>query len=122
MPRSGWPEAEILLKPAFRRQGLGTEMWRAVAGSWWQLPREMRRHQLLPLMVPGKDPGDEVIEGLGYVWEEDNLAARAFFAKVLKQKPVSATGSFVDFDRREGRDLELVRWSGTLEASPLART
>ncbi|KAI0167659.1 hypothetical protein BJ166DRAFT_590164 [Pestalotiopsis sp. NC0098] len=102
MPRSGWPEAEILLKPAFRRQGLGTEMWKAITGSW--------------------DSGDEVIEELGYVWEEDNAPARGFFAKVLTQKPVSATGSLVDFDRREGRDLELVRWSGTLEASPLATT
>lgn len=25
-------------------------------------------------MVPDKDPGDEVIEGLGYVWEENNVS------------------------------------------------
>lgn len=48
MPRSGWPEAEFLIKPEYWRQGYGTELWQAVMGSWWDLPRETRRHQLLP--------------------------------------------------------------------------
>ncbi|ETS76241.1 hypothetical protein PFICI_11628 [Pestalotiopsis fici W106-1] len=118
-PRSGWPEAEILIKPDFRRQGFGTEFWKAVTNSWWELPREMQRHQLLPLIVPGVEPGEEVQEGLGLAWEESNVAAREFFAKVLKQNPVSATGSFEEFDRRPGRDLELIRWNGTIQANPL---
>lgn len=48
MPRSGWPEAEILIKPEYWRQGYGTELWTAIMDSWWALPREVWRHQLLP--------------------------------------------------------------------------
>lgn len=50
MPRSGWPEPEFLIKPEHWRQGYGTEMWEAVLDSWWDLPRELRRHQLNPAL------------------------------------------------------------------------
>lgn len=48
MPRSGWPEAEFLIKSEYWRQGYGTEMFQAIVESWWSLPRETMRHQLLP--------------------------------------------------------------------------
>lgn len=121
MPRSGWPEAEILIKPEYWRQGYGTELCTAVLDSWWDLPREKRRHQLLPFIAGDKEPGDEVIDGVGFVWEETNIAAKNFFAKFLGQSVVSATGTFVDWDRREGREGALVRWQGTLAANPRAK-
>jgi RimJ/RimL family protein N-acetyltransferase len=121
MPRSGWPEAEILIKPEYRQQGYGTELWAAVLESWWDLPREKKRHQLLPVIAGDKEPGDEVIDGVGFIWEETNIAARNFFAKVLGQAPVSATGTFVEFDQRDGRQGEFVRWAGTLMVNPRAQ-
>lgn len=65
MPRSGWPEAEVLVKPEYWRQGYGTELLNAVLASWWELPRAPRRHQLLPIVVGDKEPGDKVTEGVG---------------------------------------------------------
>lgn len=65
MPRSGWPEAEILIKPEYWRQGYGTELLHAFLTSWWELPRARRRHQLLPLVVGDKEPGAKVTEGVG---------------------------------------------------------
>ncbi|KAH8681116.1 GNAT domain-containing protein [Xylariales sp. PMI_506] len=119
MPRSGWPEAEILIKSAHRRRGYGTELYRAVMASWWALPRERRRHQLLPIAAGDTEPGDEVADGVGFVWEGDNDAARAFFARMTGHDLVSAEGSWIDFERRDGRDLGLVTWEGTLTTNPL---
>lgn len=65
MPRSGWPDAEVLIKPEYWRQGYGTELLHAFLTSWWELPRARRRHQLLPVMVGNKEPGDKVTEGVG---------------------------------------------------------
>lgn len=65
MPRSGWPEAEILIKTEYWRQGYGTELLDAILTSWWELPRTRRRHQLLPVLVGDKEPGDKVVEGVG---------------------------------------------------------
>jgi hypothetical protein len=89
--------------------------------SWWDLPREKRRHQLLPVIAGDKEPGDEVIDGVGFVWEESNLPARNFFAKMLGQKPVAATGTFIEFDRRDGREAQFLNWAGTLAANPHAK-
>lgn len=115
---SGWPEAEFIIKSEYWRQGYGTELFEAVIDSWWDLPREKRRHQLIRAVTPGKEPGDEVTEGVVFQWEEGNIAAQNFFAKVLKQSPVSAAGSFASFDSREGREGNLVQWAGTLVANP----
>ncbi|KAK6087833.1 GNAT N-acetyltransferase [Seiridium cupressi] len=115
---SGWPEAEFLVKPEYWRQGYGTELFNAVMDSWWDLPRERRRHQLTPAVVPGKEPGDDVMEGVVFQWEEGNVPACNFFAKILKQAPASAEGSFESIDVREGREGNLVRWAGTLSANP----
>jgi RimJ/RimL family protein N-acetyltransferase len=115
---SGWPEAEFLIKPGYWRQGYGTEFFKAVIDSWWDLPRERRRHQLIPALVADKEPGDDVSEGVVFQWEEGNMAAQGFFAKVLGQAPVTAEGAFESIDVREGREGQLIRWTGTLIANP----
>lgn len=113
--RSGRPEAEILIKPEYWRQGYGTELCKAVMESYWNLPRQRRRHQLCPAFVSaGTEPGDEVADAVGFVWEESNSAARAFFEKVLGAPTVETAGFFVNIDNREGRKGDLVRWEGTL--------
>jgi RimJ/RimL family protein N-acetyltransferase len=119
--RSGRPEAEFLIRPEHCRKGYGTEFWNAVMTSWWDLPREKRRYQLHPFFVaPDKEPGDEVADAVGFVWEETNDAARNFFTKMQQQATytLAASGFFVDFDKREGREGTLVRWEGTLAVNP----
>lgn len=118
MPRSGWPEAEIFIRPEFQRQGYGTEFLKAVLESWWALPREVRRHQLLPVIAGDSEPGDRVVEGVGFVWEQENTVARDFFAKALAQNAVAAEGVFVAIDQRDGRFGNLVHWNGTLASNP----
>ncbi|CAJ0546946.1 Ff.00g015730.m01.CDS01 [Fusarium sp. VM40] len=115
---SGWPEAEFFIKPEYWRQGYGTEFFNAVMDSWWDLPREKRRHQLIPAVAPTLEPGDPVPEGAVFQWEDGNDAARSFFAKVLAQAPVGAEGGFESIDTREGREGNLVRWTGTLVTNP----
>ncbi|KAF4989114.1 hypothetical protein FGRMN_9357 [Fusarium graminum] len=115
---SGWPEAEFLIKPEYCRQGYGTELYKAVMNSWWDLPRERRRHQLMPVVAPGKEPGDKVAEGVVFQWEAGNDAATNFFAKVLSQAPVTVQGGCESIDTREGREGQLITWSGTLAANP----
>ncbi|KAH6648174.1 acyl-CoA N-acyltransferase [Truncatella angustata] len=117
--RSGRPEGEILIKPGYQRQGYGTELWKAVTETYWELPREKRRYQLCPAFVSAeKEPGDEVADAIGFVWEDTNTAARRFFGKLLGQASLEAAGFFVDYDRREGREGNLVRWEGTLAGNP----
>ncbi|KAF4465442.1 n- gnat [Fusarium albosuccineum] len=115
---SGWPEAEFFIKPEHWRQGYGTEFFNAIMQSWWSLPRERRRHQLIPVVAPDKEPGDEVLEGVVFEWEEPNDVARAFFAKVLQQAPVFAEGGYESIDAREGRVGDLVQFSGSLVTNP----
>lgn len=115
---SGWPEAEFLIKPNFWRQGYGTEMFKAITNSWWDLPREWRRLQIIPALAPGLDAGSDLPECLVYQWEERNERARGFFAKVLDQMPAAAEGVFESCDAREGREGNMVRWAGTLAVNP----
>ncbi|KAM0552692.1 hypothetical protein ACHAPJ_007789 [Fusarium lateritium] len=115
---SGWPEAEFLLKPEYQRQGYGTELFTALTDSWWNLPRERRRHQLVPLVAPGKEPGDSMHECLVLQWEAGNEAAKQFFAKVLAQAPVAAQGGCESIDIRDGRQGTIVTWAGTVIANP----
>ncbi|KAF0644714.1 hypothetical protein NXS19_002198 [Fusarium pseudograminearum] len=115
---SGWPEAEFLIKPQHCRQGYGSELWTAIMDSWWDLPREKRRHQLIPIVAPGKEPGDKVDECVVFQWEASNEVARNFFAKILAQAPVAAQGGCESMDTREGRVGNLITWSGTLICNP----
>lgn len=115
---SGWPEAEFLVHPAYWRQGYGTELFHAVMDSWWDLPRERRRQQLIPAGMPGKEPGDDAMEGVVFQWELGNSAAEGFFSKVLENSPVFVSGSAVSFDTREDREGNLVTWTGLLTANP----
>ncbi|POS73706.1 hypothetical protein DHEL01_v207897 [Diaporthe helianthi] len=120
-PTSGWTRLEVLIKPAYQRQGYGTELYRAVLGAWWALPGEKRRRQLLTLVVGDKEPGQEVRESIELVWESGNVAAREFFTKMVSQSKVSVQGSFVGLDWREGRQGDLVRWESALVACPAPR-
>ncbi|KAJ0114124.1 acyltransferase [Diaporthe amygdali] len=106
-PTSGWTRFEILLKPAYWRQGYGTELFKAVMEAWWKLPGEKRRRQLLPMVVGDKEPGEEVPEAIELIWEAENTAAQNFFTKTLGQSRLSLQGSFVGFDWREGREGNL---------------
>lgn len=115
---SGWPEVEFLIKPQYWRQGYGTEMFNAIVDSWWDLPREWRRLQIIPALTPGFDPGCEVPESLVFQWEEPNEAARLFFAKVLANRPAAAEGGASTYDTRPGREGNIVRWSGTAAVNP----
>ncbi|KAK7403711.1 hypothetical protein QQX98_010514 [Neonectria punicea] len=118
---SGWPEAEFFIKPAYWRQGYGTELFNAVMDSWWDLPRQRKRHQLHPIMAPGKEAGDEMLEGVVFHWEEGNDVARDFFAKVLEQAPVLVQGGYESIDEREGREGNLVHFTGSMAARPRPR-
>lgn len=115
---SGWPEAEFFIKPEYWRQGYGTEFFKAFMESWWDLPRKRRPHQIIPLLAPGLEPGDRLKEGVIFQWEDGNVAAREFIAKMLTQAPVHAEGGFESIDMREGREGQLVRWVGTLSENP----
>lgn len=118
MPRSGWPEAEVLVKPEYWRRGYGAELCTAVMDSWWDLPRERRRHQLHPVIAADMEPGDKVTDCVAFVWDEANVPAHRFFDRMLGQTPVSLTGTFVEVDQREGKEGEVVRWAGTLTRNP----
>ncbi|KAF5020532.1 hypothetical protein F66182_7431 [Fusarium sp. NRRL 66182] len=115
---SGWPEAEFLLRPAYWRQGYGTEFWQAVMDSWWGLPRERRRHQIMPVVAPGIEAGERLDECVVFQWEHTNEAARNFFAKVLAQAPIQAQGGCESIDTRNGREGTIVTWNGTLIMNP----
>lgn len=117
-PSSGWSRLEVLIKPAHWRQGYGTELFRAVMDSWWELPREIRRHQLFPIVAGDKEPGQKVTECIEFAWEGTNDVANKFFAKMLGHSPVSHEGYYEDFDRREGREGNLVRWCGADAVNP----
>lgn len=120
-PTSGWARFEILIKPAYQRQGYGSELYKAVLDEWWKLPGEKRRRQLLPIVAGDKEPGQEVRESIELVWDSENEAARNFFAKTLGQSKVTLQASFTAFDWREGREGNLVRWAAAHAASPAPR-
>lgn len=65
LPRCGWPEFEILIKSSHWRQGYGTEFLGAVLDSWWALPRTERRHQVIPVVASGEEPGAKIAEHIG---------------------------------------------------------
>lgn len=115
---SGWPEAEFLVKPQYWRQGYGTEMFNAIINSWWDLPREWRRLQVMPKLVQGLDAGSELPESIVFQWESGNEPARMFFAKVASQLPAAAEGAIESRDTRPGREGEVVKWTGTLCVNP----
>lgn len=115
---SGWPEAEFLVKPQYWRQGYGTEMFNAIMDSWWDLPREWRRLQVMPKLVQGLDAGSDLPESIVFQWESGNEVARMFFAKVASQLPAAAEGAIESRDTRPGREGNVVRWTGTLCVSP----
>ncbi|KAK7941590.1 acyl-CoA N-acyltransferase [Apiospora aurea] len=119
MARSGWPEAEVLVKKEFWRQGYGTEMLNGWLSSWWALPREIGRHQLFPLATGWQEPGAELIDGVGFGWEETNTAASGFFHKALSADgAVFAEGFFEEFDQRDGREPQIIRWNGIITSNP----
>lgn len=138
MSASGWPEgiylniytlyiyfrgtnifsAEFILKPDCCRQGYGTELFHAVMNLWWDLPREWQRLQLHHAVTPEKEPGDTVIEGVVFQWEAGNKAAPQFFAKMLKQNPIAASGGYASLDTRPGREGNVVYLTGMLVANP----
>lgn len=120
-PTSGWTRFEILIKPAFQRQGYGSELYKAVLDEWWKLPGEKRRRQLLPIVAGDKEPGEEVRESIELVWEADNEKAKNFFTKMQGQSKVSLKASFVGFDWREGREGNLLRWGVAQIACPAPR-
>lgn len=117
---SGWPEAEILVKPEYWRQGYGTEFFGAVMNSWWALPRETRRVQLLPVATQGMEPGSRAVDGVVFQWENGNEAAELFVGKVLANNPVFVSGTATSFDQRAGREGEVVTWAGLLAVNPNA--
>lgn len=86
--------------------------------AWWALPREWQRLQLHAAVTPGKEPGDEVFEGVVFQWETGNDAAKNFFAKMLQQNPIAASGGFASLDRRPGREGTVVYLSGMLVVNP----
>lgn len=86
--------------------------------SWWDLPREWQRLQLHAAVTPDKEPGEKVIEGVVLQWEAGNDAAKAFFAKMLQQNPIAASGGFASIDRRPGREGNVVYLTGMLVANP----
>lgn len=117
---SGWPEAEFLVKPQYWRQGYGTEMFNAIIGSWWDLPRAWRRLQVMPKLVQGLDAGSDLPESIVFQWESGNEQARMFFAKVASQLPAAAEGAVESRDTRPGREGTVVKWTGTLALNPRA--
>ncbi|CAN8106245.1 unnamed protein product [Discula destructiva] len=115
---SGWPEAEFVLKPQYWRQGYGTEMFRAIVDSWWDLPREWRRLQIIPYLTEGFEPGSDMPECIAFVWEAHNDAAAQFFAKMLAQLPAAADGAIEQRDMRNGREGTIVKWVGAAAYNP----
>ncbi|KAH8647984.1 hypothetical protein BX600DRAFT_443318 [Xylariales sp. PMI_506] len=121
MGRAGWPEAEFLLKKEFWRQGYGSVFWEALIGAWWDLPRELQRHHLFPAIVLGKEPGDEVEEIIGFVYEDGNQAARGFFNKMLQGSRLKESGSLSTFNTRNGREGTIINWTGRVSENLRAR-
>lgn len=117
--RSGWPDIDLLIAVEHQRQGYGTELLKAVLDSWWKLPRERRRRQLNPIIVPGLEPGDNVIDSVIFQWESKDTHLTKFFAKVLGESVVAVKGTVEDFDRREGRTQNLITFHGMLLTNPI---
>lgn len=117
-PRSGWPEAEIVVRRPYWRQGYGSEMFRAFMDAWWALPRERRRHQLVPFATNYREPGEEIADAVGFAWEEDNAAARAFLARMLNPDFLGAEGKWMDIEHRDGCEHAIVNWEGALMYNP----
>lgn len=117
--RTGWPEADFLIAREYQRQGYGTEFYRAVMDSWWKLPRERRRRQLHPFAVPGIEAGAELVDHVTILYESSNEAADSFFAKMASTETVTLAGTSEEYDMREGRPKELIKWSGMTITNPV---
>lgn len=87
--------------------------------AWWGLPREYRRQQVHPFVVPGKEAGDRVMECVVHSWDKVNRVADKFFTKVVDQDPEPLKGAFEDFDHREGRRTDMVEFIGWTVPNPL---
>lgn len=70
------------------------------------------------VLVPHKEPGDEVTEGVGFVWEGSNTAATDFFAKMFGQGRMTVEGTLDAIDMRPGREGNVVSWAGGLAENP----
>ena len=87
--------------------------------SWWNLPRERRRRQLHPFVVPGVSPGAKLADSVVVSYEVDNKPAEAFFAKMAGAEAIAMKGTVEDYDSRERRQGALTRWSGFTLTSPV---
>ncbi|KAH7037063.1 acyl-CoA N-acyltransferase [Microdochium trichocladiopsis] len=117
--RSGWPEADFLIARDYQRQGYGTELFEAVMTSWWNLPRERRRRQLHPYVIPNHVPGAKLADCVVICHEAANKPAAAFFGKMAGEDEAALQGTFEDYDMREGRQQALTQWSGMTLANPI---
>lgn len=86
--------------------------------SWWALPRRWRRRQLHPFVVPGCEPGDELVDSVVHCWEAADSAADGFLAAVLSEQSLALRGTFVDHDHRPGREMEEVKFRGVAVGNP----
>jgi hypothetical protein len=70
--------------------------------------------------VPDKEPGDEVREGVGFIWETSNEAAAGFFPKMRAQYQLRMqyNGTIDTWDSRPGREGSIVSWTGGLCENP----
>lgn len=71
-------------------------------------------------VVPHKEPGERVAEGIGFVWEGSNVVATNFFAKMLGQTRMAVSGTLDAIDLRDGREGSIVSWAGGLAENPNA--
>ncbi|KXJ93671.1 GNAT domain-domain-containing protein [Microdochium bolleyi] len=117
--RSGWPEADFLIAREHQRQGYGTELFDAVMSSWWNLPRERRRRQLHPFVVPGKQPGERMPDCVVLAHESANEVGAAFYEKMVGAEAVALRGTFEDYDMREGKERLLTSFSGMTMTNPV---
>jgi GNAT superfamily N-acetyltransferase len=120
---SGWPELDFIILPSHQRRGLGTQLFDSVVSTWWALPRERRRFQLHPWGVVGIEPGSPLVDCVAMYWDKSNEAAEGFFGSVLDKRgvDVNMTGTFEDFDKREGSETggQVREWRGTAVPNPV---
>lgn len=61
-------------------------LFNAAMDLWWTFAARTKRLQLIPAIALGKEPGDKMIEGVGFQLEDSNDVLWSFFAKVLAQR------------------------------------
>lgn len=87
--------------------------------SWWNLPRESRRYQLHPFVVPNVSPGAKLTDCVVVSYETDNKLAEAFFAKMAGAEAIAMKGTVEDYDTRERRQGALTMWTGFTLTNPV---